>query len=188
MGQRKSNLLTYGRRLRDIGRVMVEAVYNAGGNDEDAERIFTIHRQLAQLIMGKLKFVGHPSSTLASSYGYTVLEDVTPSEFKVVDLELVPFLNPEDGGRIGGETLRQRAVTLKANLGLVNAKYILDHQSEIPTEFRDYVLVFTGTLLRVSGGGLHVACLCWYGGCWHLDFDWLDCGFSGVGRLVRCKS
>lgn len=190
MGQGKSNLLTYGRKLHDIGRVMVEAVYNAGGNDEDAERVFgdDLRRQLAQLIMGKLKLAGHPSDTLAAEYGFTVLEDVEPSRFQIKDLELVPFLKPEDDGSVNGEILRARASDLKANLGLMDAKRLLDNQAEISTEFRGSVLVFTGTLLRDSGGSLPVAYLCWRGGGWHLSFDWVVFDFNDNGRLVRCKS
>jgi hypothetical protein len=192
MGRPKSDLLTYGRKLHDIGRVFVEAVHDAEGNDEDAERIFKdpLRRQIAQLIMGKLKLDEHPSDSLAAEYGLTVVdnEDVEPTVKSVADLELVYFLKPNDDGRITGQVMRQRAVTLKANLGLSDAKYLLDHQSEISPEFRGKVLVFVGTLLRGSNGRLYVAGLYWDDGRWCLDFYWLDDDWRGGFCLARCKS
>ncbi|MBI5023041.1 MAG: hypothetical protein HZC05_02650, partial [Candidatus Magasanikbacteria bacterium] len=106
---------------------------------------------------------------IVASYGYTVVEDVAPTLKSVSDLELVSFLEPGEPF-VTGSVIRQRAVTLKANLGLVDAKYLLDHQSEIPTEFRSNLLVFAGTLLRDSYGRLPLAYLCWPGGRWRLDF------------------
>lgn len=170
-------------------KAISDEVCELGGGDDDLRKVIaqaTLRRNLAQLIMGKLKLADHPSDALAAQHGFTVLEDVAPSEFKVADLELVPFLKNGESF-INGETLRTRAVTLKANLGLVDAKYILDHKAEIPTEFRR-VLVFTGTLLRGSDGDLRVAVLYWLDGRWCLNFNWVGNGFDDYSRLVRCKS
>ncbi|MEK9182947.1 MAG: hypothetical protein AAB849_00350 [Patescibacteria group bacterium] len=128
------------------------------------------------------------SEMVAAEHGFTVVEDVPLTECKASDLELVPFLQSEDGGRIGGETLRKRAVTLKSNLGLMDAKRLLDNQSEIPIEFRGKVLVFTGTFLRDSDGSLHVSCLYGNGDRWCLSFYWIDNDFGDNSRLLRCKS
>lgn len=130
-----------------------------------------------------------PSLALAANLipkGLEVIEDVEPSQFQVKDLELVPFLH--EGKRpINGDTMRQRAVELNANLGLADAKFVLDHQDEIPVEFRGKYLVFTGTLLRYSGGYPRVAALFWYGSRWCLNFDWLAYDWDARGRLLRCK-
>ncbi|MBI5023140.1 MAG: hypothetical protein HZC05_03195 [Candidatus Magasanikbacteria bacterium] len=118
--------------------------------------------------------------------GWTIVEDVAPTLKSASGLGLVSFLESGES-RIIGTVLRERAITLKANFGLVDAKYLLDHQLEIQTEFRSNVLVFAGTLLRGSDGGLRVACLCWDGDHWYLNFDWLGSVWSGGDRLPRCQ-
>ncbi len=134
--------------------------------------------------------VTFPSQILASNLliptGWEIIEDVAPTDFKISDLEMVPFL---EGGEsyINGEVLRQRAVGLKANLGLADAKYFLDHQAEIPVEFQSEYLVFTGTLLRDPDGNLLVAGLSWSGGRWELAFRSLVLVWRGYHRLLRCK-
>ncbi len=119
--------------------------------------------------------------------GYEILEDVEPSKFQVKDLKLASFLHDEDGGSVNGEIMRQRAVKLSANFGLVDAQFILDHQDEIPVGFRGECLVFTGTLLRYPNGDLHVAYLRWNGARWYLAFYWLDDDWNGNDRLLHCK-
>lgn len=138
----------------------------------------------------RFKKPSFPSKKIAAEYGFTVMEDVAPSKFEVKDLELVSFL--EDGeSYVPGEVMRTRAVTLKANLGLSDAKYTYDHQAEIPPEFRKYYLVFTSTLLRRPGRRPgrcpHVAILYWIGGRWALACDWVGLNWYARGRLVRCK-
>ncbi len=119
--------------------------------------------------------------------GWTVVEDIEPSKFQVKDLEFISFL--EKGEEyVKGEVLRQRAVKLKANLGLCDGKYLLEHQDEIPAKLRGKkYIVLSGTLLRDSGGGLHVPYLRWHGGRWVLSFIWVGLGFSAGGCLARSK-
>lgn len=116
----------------------------------------------------------------------SVPQDVAPTEFKVSDLELVSFMKSSKSC-VSGKVMRKRAINLKANLGLADAKYILDHQAEIPVEFRNKRIVFPGTLLCTPDGNLHVACLFWHDGRWcllfyRLAFDWRD-----HDRLARRK-
>ncbi len=119
--------------------------------------------------------------------GWEIVEDIAPSKFQVKDLEFISFL--EKGEEyIGGEVMRQRAVKLKANLGLADAKYLLDHQAEIPAKLRGKkYIVLPGTVLRDSCGDLGVPYLGWGGGRWVLDFCWVDDGFSGRDVLAPSK-
>lgn len=118
------------------------------------------------------------------SKDWTIVEDILASKEK---LELIEFLEKGET-LISSKELRKRAVKLKANLGIDDCEYFLNHQDEIPKEFRTKYLVFPGTLLRDSGGRSHVVFLYWSGGRWRLGFYWLGGGFGGNGRLVRRKS
>jgi len=119
--------------------------------------------------------------------GWEIVEDVKPSKFEVKDLELVSFLEKDkDEESVKGEVVRQRAVSLRANLGLDDAKYVLDHQIEIPVEFRGKFLLFPGTLFDC----LHIVCLFWKDGQWQPCFLPVGFGFDfdDVDLLVRSKS
>jgi hypothetical protein len=86
------------------------------------------------------------STTVASIFkrdmraeGWTLLEDVEGvADISAGNLELV--LSLKDGERsIKGEELVRRARgELRANLGQRHAEYLLEHQAEIPEEFRKY--------------------------------------------------
>ena len=150
-----------------------------------------LDRALQAIVEGCFEAVDDrfPSEIFAAKLipeNWEVLEDIAPTLKSIADLELVPFLNQNESF-IAGTVMRSRAITLKANLGLVDAKYLLDHQLEIPAEFRSNVLVFAGTLLRGSNGDLHVAYLCWNGNRWCLRFYRVGCDWDDGDRLVRCK-
>ena len=107
----------------------------------------------------------------AGMYGYTIVEgqDVEPSQFKIKNLEYISALQKGESG-INGETLRQRAVALRANFGLADGMRILKHQDEIPKKMREHI-VLAGTLLRDADGQLVVAILYWdYFGIWRMSF------------------
>lgn len=115
-----------------------------------------------------------------------IVEDVAPTDFKVSDLEFVPFLN--DGERsVNGTTMRQRAVVLKANYGLSDAKRLLENQNDIPINRHGKHIVFTGTVLRDSGGDLYVAYVYWRGGRWCMYFGRLGGDWGARVRLPRRK-
>jgi len=123
-----------------------------------------------------------PSATLAADLipkGWKIIEDVAPSKFKISDLKLAPFM--EEGEDYGyGKPVREYSVGFKDNLGLVDAKFILEHQQEIPAEFQNNYLVFSGTVLRnPDDGSRRVACLCWIeeslGWSLYWCWLWLDC-------------
>ena len=129
----------------------------------------------------------HSSSfAIVAKYGYTVVEDVEPSQFKVKNLKFITFLKSGEL-YITGETMRQRAITLKGNFGLIDGQYLLDHQEEIPKKMLGKYIVLPGTLLRGSDGRLFIACLRWRGGRWVLGFVWLGGGWDSNDRFARCE-
>lgn len=106
--------------------------------------------------------------------GWTVVEDIAPSQFDVNKLKPRSFLKKSDKkGYINSEEMRKRVVEFKGNLGLSDAKRMLAEQDKIPTEFRDFYIPFPGTVLRDSDGDLIVPYLCWGGDRWYLGFRWL---------------
>lgn len=118
--------------------------------------------------------------------GWAVVEDTVPSMFDISKLKPRSFLkNGED--RISGGEMRKRAVKFKATLGLADGKRLLAEQDKIPAEFRGYYIPLPGTILRDSGGGHHVPCLCFDGDRWVLDFCWLGIDWSGCGRFACCE-
>jgi hypothetical protein len=122
------------------------------------------------------------SSSLPSDL--TMKKDVLLTEG---ELELTPFL--KDGENyVGGAEMVKRAKKLGGLTGLAHAKHLLDHQGEIPVEWRNFYLVFAGCECEDSGGLSRVPFLCFLVGQWHLDFYWLDDYFFGFFQLVRlCK-
>ncbi len=189
---RKSDLLTHGRRLNDLALALVESVHEAGGDDDDARRVFgdeLLKKRLGLLVMGKLKLGQFPSEIQAADLipeGWTVVEDVEPSKFNVSDLEFVSFLEGEEQS-VTGEEMRKRAVTLQGNLGLCDGKRMIACQNEIPEDLRSKYIVLPGTVLRYSVGFLLVPCLLWFGDRWILGFRWLVCDWFSLGRLARRK-
>jgi len=107
--------------------------------------------------------------------------------------ESISYLNAGDTV-IDGSTMVARAKRRSAYSGEEECLYFLDHQEDIPVEFRDNVIfIFPGW--RSPEGYIFVACVGWGGGRWSrywrgLDHDWLNFGLGAagaVGRLVRCK-
>ncbi len=99
-------------------------------------------------------------------------------------LQLVESLKEKEDW-VDGETLVVRAGELDANLGWDDAKFLLKRQDKISEKFREFHLVFTGTIWRNDVGDRWVAFLYWYGGSWRGDFWCLDDGFPSDVRLVR---
>ena len=119
--------------------------------------------------------------------GWTLVEDVKPTEIEVQDLEFIPFLEAGESG-ISGRVMRERSLKLMANLGLDDAIRVLKDQTEIPAVMQDYFIIFPGTTLRDLGGSLNVPYLRCSGGRWYVEFDWLDHGWYSLNRLARIKA
>ncbi len=120
---------------------------------------------------------------------WTLLEDTLvcgAESFNVAALETVSFLR--DGERtINGEEMKNRAKDRGASLGQRHAEARLANQHLIPTEFRQYYLVFTGTVWQNRVGYRRVPYLGWGGDRWYLRFRWLDDDFSSHDRLLRSR-
>ncbi len=119
--------------------------------------------------------------------GWTLVEDVgfNPAIKSVKDLILTPFLKDGENSINSEELISRARGKLKANYGQIHAEYLLEHQGEIPEEFRKYYLVFSGTIWRGPDGLRSVPYLCWSGGQWYLDWHWLDLGWYDRDRLLR---
>lgn len=118
--------------------------------------------------------------------GWTVVEDVAPTEFDVSKLKPVSFLKSGES-RVVGEEIRKRALELRCNFGLADGKRMLTEQDKIPVEFRKFYILLPGTVLRDSDGHLIVPCLFSSGGRWSVDFSWFIYGWDGYDIFARCE-
>lgn len=98
-------------------------------------------------------------------------------------LELVEFLK-EGETFINGEELVKRTKKKDVLLGQRHAEALLRNQDVIPEEWRNYYLVFPGSVLRSSLGDRRVPYLFWNDGRWCLYFYWLELHFRSGDRLV----
>mgnify|MGYP001563765819 CR=1 FL=1 len=85
--------------------------------------------------------------------GGKVIEDVEPSDFKISQLKFVPCSQIKMGQEFPSfEVMRGCAVDLNANLGLSDAKYLLEHEDELPRGMQKNKMgnqiILPGTLLR----------------------------------------
>jgi len=107
--------------------------------------------------------------------------------FSPCQLELVSFLK-EGEWIIKGKELVKRAKTLNACLGEGQARHLCEHQKEIPKKWRQYDLIFPGTIWRDRYGNCFMICLFWagrYGRRWIPFLNSLDSDFGPFGRLLR---
>ncbi len=117
-----------------------------------------------------------------------VVEDVQPSKFKIQDLELHSLFKAGESG-ISNPEMRRRAIVLGGNLGLVDAKYLIAYQTEIPDEWQDCYIVFPGTVLRNSFTGDSYAAVLYATGIssWRLSFTYLNSDWYVDGCVVSIK-
>jgi len=88
--------------------------------------------------------------------------------------------------RISGSALVERAKEMDAHLGEEDARYIMEHQGDIPVALRGKIdFVFLGW--RRPDGPDDVACLYWYGGVWNQSWRGIGSYWVVNGRLVRSK-
>ncbi|MEZ4156388.1 MAG: hypothetical protein R3B52_00210 [Candidatus Paceibacterota bacterium] len=116
---------------------------------------------------------------------------VCEASVTIADLELVPF--HKDGEKwISGEEMRTRAADEEAypgcsGFGQHQAEDILERASELPEEFRKYVIVFADSVLLDGVCHRYVPFLAWDGGRWQLNWRWIDSSFERVCRFPRLR-
>jgi len=90
---------------------------------------------------------------------------------------------------IYGLTLFNRACEMSdtAPAGWSHAQYLLQHQEQIPVEWRDRNLVFSGTILRGQYGPKLLPQLCWIKEAerWHLFLVRYNSCLSDTYQVVR---
>ena len=184
MARSKSEFLSAFGTAFQIFKAVSDEVLNLGGNDEHVRQILTnkgLAQQLAKLIVSSQGIFSRDMR----KEGWTLLEDVTvPEQISISGLEIFSFLK-EGEDHISGEEMRSRAKDMGANLGQKHAEYLLEHQADIPKDWRSFYLVFSGTLWRDPGGFLRVPYLAWGGGRWCLSFRWLGDGWGSNDRFLR---
>lgn len=125
-------------------------------------------------------------------YGWMLVEDVA--------LEGEPSLILDNFFRRGDsrvaaykmiERAKEEAGEKGACAGLLHAERMLEQDAEIPVEWQDFNLLFTGTVWQYEDGRYVTPCLChWRYGGWNLCFHCLDVryytpGVNNYYRLVR---
>lgn len=123
---------------------------------------------------GKLATEGSALATSLVPAGWSVVEDVAPSNFDVAKLRPRTILRDGES-RIGGDKMRPRVPDAKANWGLADGARILDEQTRLSRDFDGMVIPLPGTVLHDQRGFRRLGFLCQdaYGGRWCLFFDYL---------------
>lgn len=102
-------------------------------------------------------------------------------------LELASFLL-EGEDYVNGQVMRARSLEMGGRTGQHHAERMLAQAEGIPTEWRQFYLVFPDTMWRDPGGSLCVPYLRWRGFKWVLSFDYVDSAYwSGLYRVVRLR-
>ena len=117
--------------------------------------------------------------------GWTLIDHVPRHLVSTANLKLVPFLHEGEDSVRGYDLIGRARYKLGVNFGQEDAEFLLDHQAEIPEEFRQYYLVFTGTIWLDSDGRLSVPYLQWDEDRWILCWYWFDLPLDSRGRLIR---
>lgn len=150
-------------------KAISDEVKKLGGNDDDLRKVITqssLCYQVATTIIGKMKL----DSVDFVFPGFRIIEDVDQSSFNIAQLKFRSFMKDDDGVCIDNQTMRSRAISMKGNLGLADAKYLFYHQEEIPSNIRNKVIIFPGTVLYWSNHILSMPYLYWGEEVWRLYF------------------
>jgi hypothetical protein len=113
--------------------------------------------------------------------GWELISDDKTSEGDF-EPELMGFLREGESSVIGATMLER---TNEGAAGQHYAEAMLRNQNAIPVEWRKYMLVFTGTVWRTSGGDCVVPYLFWHGSNWDLHTRWLGHSFDSNYRVIR---
>lgn len=177
------------RFLSDFVAKFTDAVVKRGGKLADVHCLIT---KDGEEVFNKMVDVAISVSAPVFSRdmrerGWKPLEHTSRRITSVADLELVSFLKPGEDRINGEEMVRRARHELNANLGQEDAEWLMEHQDQIPAEFRNFYLTFPGTVWQDSDGDRCVPCLYWYDGRWCLDFYWLEVDWISSVRLLRSR-
>ncbi len=101
-------------------------------------------------------------------------------------VEFATFLE-SDERYVNGTVMLERAKALGYRADQRHAEQMLAQQADIPVEYREFYLVFPGTIWRGPRGRLYAPFLYWGGDAWYLDFRWLEGGWRSHCRVVRLR-
>ncbi len=119
-------------------------------------------------------------------YSWNLLEHQPRRITSVADFELIPFLKNGES-YIRGEEMLRRARGQNVDLSQEDAEWLLDHQHEIPEEFRTYYLLFLGSVWQIRNRDCFIPYLHWGDGKWCLSWVWLGCGWGSEGCFLRLR-
>ena len=132
----------------------------------------------------------YPTVKLKTPPGF--VNDKTKDGWKLIEnvelvgeptITLAKFLQPGENS-VGGETMLERAKALGNCAGQLHAERLLVQQADVPEEYRQYYLIFPGTVWQDSDSNRRVPYLRWDDDRWYLRF-WLDHDhWSARDRLV----
>ncbi len=183
-----SSIVSGAGLLTSVWTELMAQVKKHGGSDDDIHRLArpegaeTITK-LAKLIVGSKSIFSRDMR----KEGWTLIEDVSePEQILISGLEIFSFLK-EGEDHISSEEMRSRAKDMGAHLGQRHAEYLLEHQADIPKDWRSFYLVFPGTFWRFPDGYLRVPFLYWNGVRWCLVFLWLGFGWDSSVRFLRVR-
>jgi hypothetical protein len=115
--------------------------------------------------------------------GWTIVHDSQAKE-RVFKAELVEILELGED-KIGGEEFLQQIDGAEDFGGHRHAEAMVRQAEEIPEEWREYILVFTGTVWQTANGDRIIAGLRWHGDHWRLTFIWPKYNLGHEHRLIR---
>lgn len=183
-----------GQEIWDKHNKKVSAKLEAlGMTSEEVTQIFSGDEIFAKIV--ELCFAaGRPSPKSATTpevaahipKGWTVLKDVALTLSHHLKIKFISFLERGEVS-VHDKVMCERAVKLGGNLGLADARWLVENRQLIPAELRGRkYIIFPGTVLRDSIGYLYVPYLLWDDGRWILNFRWLEDRWIDLDCLVSC--
>jgi hypothetical protein len=164
MARKNSEFLSALGKMFEIWKLILHAVLDLGGSDEDLSRLLTDPtrvREIAKIIVGKREEV-------EAERKFQFLPLVSAGKVQVFGDEVIRLC-----GSLAGREATQE-----------DGEYLLANQHLIPAEYRGaHFPVITGW--RHLHNSRSVAFLYWYDGQWMLDWSNLGYNFHGFALAVR---
>ena len=105
----------------------------------------------------------------------------------ISDLEPISFLRKGENSVRGYDLIGRALYEFDAVIGQEDAEWLFEHQKDIPAEWRNYYILFHGTIRRHPDGDLYFADLSWDGSVWYFCWDWLGGEYGAGSRLLRFR-